>query len=232
MQIIKLPQNIKNIVDFRDTEHLVVETGKENIFFETENKLVVKKAFLKNITKVFLKCSKLKTIDFSNFDFSEITTMQSWFSGCEQLESIIFPKNMNCKNLTNLTKTFQETGITHMDLSRWGFNTQVPILMEDTFSCCNNLEQIILPNVIFDNIMGIASDCFNLKSVTFLGGEFTEMCINNSLDSFSGCEQIELIDMSKFRTLYLEGLKRFFNSTLTGTLYMSNNEVVIILPNK
>lgn len=232
MQIIKLPQNIKDIVDFWETEHLMVETGGENIFFEAENKLVIKKSFLKNITKVFLKCSKLKTIDFSNFDFSEITTMQSWFSGCEQLESIIFPKNMNCKNLTNLTKTFEETGITYMDLSHWQFDTTVPVLMEYTFYCCNNLEQIILPNVIFDNITCIASDCFNLNSVIFSGGEFTEMCINDSLDSFSNCEQIELIDMSKFKTIYLEGLKRFFTSTLQGTLYGSNNEVVIILPDE
>lgn len=56
------------------------------------------------------------------------------------------------------------------------------------------------------------------------------MCINNSLDSFSGCEQIELIDMSQFRTLHLKELKKFFTFNFMGTLFSANKDVTIILP--
>ena len=43
--IIKHPTHISSVLHAWDTEHLIVETGNENIFFGTENKLVIKKSF-------------------------------------------------------------------------------------------------------------------------------------------------------------------------------------------
>ena len=161
--------------------------------------------------------------------------MESWFYHCFSLETIIFPKNMNCKDLTNLNRTFQKTSLKNLDLSNWQFDTTMPVLMENTFAFCDNLEKIILPNVIFDNIRSLALCCFKLKSVTFAGGEFTEMCINKSVDSFGDCKNIELIDMSKIQTFYQEGhkqfvFKQFFTDDLTMTLDGANKDVIIILP--
>lgn len=230
--IIKHPTHISSVLHTWDTEHLIVETGKENIFFGIENKLVVTDSFFENMPNVFSSCIKLKSIDFTNFDFSKITTMESWFYHCFSLETIIFPKNMNCKDLTNLNRTFQKTSLKNIDLSHWKFDTTVPVSMEYTFAFCDHLEKIILPNVIFDNIGGLVLDCFNLKSVTFTIGEFTEKGINNSQDSFGNCENIELIDMSNFKTRYLKGLKEFFTSSLMETLDGANKNVVIILPDE
>lgn len=228
--IIKHPTHISSVLHAWDTEHLIVETGNENIFFGTENKLVVTDSFFENMPNVFSCCSKLKSIDFTNFDFSKITTMESWFFGCNHLKTVIFPENMDCQNLTNLTRTFQITSLKNLDLSNWKFDTTVPVSMENTFAFCDYLEKIILLNVIFDNIGGLALDCFNLKSVTFTGGEFTENGINQSVDSFGNCEHIELIDMYKFKTRYLDGLKEFFTSSLMETLDGANKKVTIILP--
>lgn len=232
MQVINHPKNIRNIMNFWKTKDLIVETGDRNIFLNTENKLIVTDSFLKNITDVFFGCEHLKSIDFTNFNFSEITTMENWFFGCNHLKTVIFPENMDCKNLTNLNKTFQITSLKNIDLSHWQFDTTVPVSMEYIFAFCDHLEKIILPNVIFDNIGGLALDCFKLNSVSFAGGEFTEDCINQSVDSFGNCKNIELIDMSNFKTRYLKGLKEFFTSSLMETLDGANNEVVIILPNK
>lgn len=232
MQVINHPKNIRNIMNFWKTEDLIVETGDNNVFLNTENKLIVTDSFLKNITDVFFGCEYLKSIDFTNFNFSEITTMENWFCGCNHLKTVIFPENMDCKNLTNLNRTFQITSLKNIDLLHWKFDTTVPVSMEYTFAFCDHLEKIILPNVIFDNIGGIALDCFNLKSVTFTIGEFTEKGINNSQDSFGNCENIELIDMSNFKTRYLKGLKEFFTSSLMETLYGANKAVTIILPDE
>ena len=232
MQVINHPKNIRNIIHFWKTKDLIVETGNRNIFLNTENKLIVTDSFLKNITDVFFGCQYLVSIDFTNFNFSKITTMENWFFGCNHLKTVIFPENMDCQNLTNLTRTFQITSLKNLDLSNWKFDTTVPVSMENTFAFCDYLEKIILPNVIFDNIGGLALDCFNLKSVTFTGGEFTENGINQSVDSFGNCEHIELIDMYKFKTRYLDGLKEFFTSSLMETLDGANKEVTIILPNK
>lgn len=232
MQVINHPKNIRNIMNFWKTKDLIVETGDRNIFLNTENKLIVTDSFLKNITDVFFGCEHLKSIDFTNFNFSEITTMENWFFGCNHLKTVIFPENMDCKNLTNLNRTFQITSLKNIDLSHWQFDTTVPVSMEYIFAFCDHLEKIILPNVIFDNIGCLALDCFKLNSVSFAGGEFTEDGINQSVDSFGNCKNIELIDMSNFKTRYLKGLKEFFTSSLMETLDGANNEVVIILPNK
>ena len=230
MQVINHPKNIRNIMNFWKTKDLIVETGDRNIFLNTENKLIVKDSFLKNITDVFFGCEHLKFIDFTNFNFSEITTMENWFFGCNHLKTVIFPENMDCKNLTNLNRTFQITSLKNIDLSHWQFNTTVPVSMEYTFAFCDYLEKIILPNVIFDNIGGLALDCFKLHSVSFTGGEFTEKGINNSQDSFGNCKNIELIDISNFKTRYLKGLKEFFTSSLMETLDGANKDLTIILP--
>lgn len=232
MQVINHPKNIRNIMNFWKTKDLIVETGDRNIFLNTENKLIVTDSFFKNITDVFFGCEHLKSIDFTNFNFSEITTMENWFFGCNHLKTVIFPENMDCKNLTNLNRTFQITSLKNIDLSHWQFDTTVPVSMEYIFAFCDHLEKIILPNVIFDNIGGLALDCFKLNSVSFAGGEFTEDGINQSVDSFGNCKNIELIDMSNFKTRYLKGLKEFFTSSLMETLDGANNDVVIILPNK
>ena len=229
-KILTHPDNIKKIVTKYNLSHIVMETGDRNIFLNTENKLIVTDSFLKNITNVFFGCEHLKSIDFTNFNFSEITTMENWFFGCNHLKTVIFPENMDCKNLTNLNRTFQITSLKNIDLSHWQFNTTVPVSMEYTFAFCDYLEKIILPNVIFDNIGGLALDCFKLHSVSFTGGEFTEKGINNSQDSFGNCKNIELIDISNFKTRYLKGLKEFFTSSLMETLDGANKDVTIILP--
>ena len=230
--IIKHHTHISSVLHAWDTEHLIVENGEENIFFGIENKLVVTDAFFENMPNVFSSCTKLKSIDFTNFDFSKITTMESWFFGCNHLKTVIFPENMDCTNLINLNRTFQATSLKNIDLSHWQFDTTVPVSMEYTFAFCDHLEKIILPNVIFDNIGGLALDCFKLNSVSFAGGEFTEDGINQSVDSFGNCENIELIDMYKFKTRYLDGLKEFFTSSLMETLDGANKKVVIILPDE
>lgn len=232
--IIKHPTHISSVLHAWDTEHLIVENGGENIFFGIENKLVVTDSFFENMPNVFSCCFKLKSIDFTNFDFSKITTMESWFYHCCSLETVIFPKNMNCKVLTNLTRTFQKTSLKNLDLSNWQFDTTMPVLMENTFAFCDHIEKIILPNIIFDNISSLALCCFKLKSVAFTGGEFTEMCINKSVDSFGDCKNITLIDMSKIQTFY-QGhkqflFKQFFTDDLIMTLDGANKDVIIILP--
>ena len=78
--LIKL-KNKKDIVEIVKQENLtniVIETGNDNIFIPEENKFIVKDNFLANAPNLFNnkvnKFLKLETIDFSNFDFSEISS--------------------------------------------------------------------------------------------------------------------------------------------------------------
>ena len=111
------PTAIKNIIKENKLEHIVIETGNENIYIPNENKFIVTKECLKNQTEVFNLCQTLKKINMSNFDFTEITTMRHWFRGCKNLQEIVFPTYANCKNLTDLTGCFSMSNIQTIDLS-------------------------------------------------------------------------------------------------------------------
>ena len=78
--------------------NITIEIGKENIFIPNENRFIVQKNLLANKPNLLCECATLKTVDFTKFDFSEITTMKNWFNGCRHLERIIVPENFNLSN--------------------------------------------------------------------------------------------------------------------------------------
>ena len=94
---------------------------------------------------VFYGCSKLISIDISNFNFSNVIIMFGFFADCLNLEKIIFPKNIssiedvsgmfyNCKKLTSI------------DLSNFEFSNIYN--MTNLFNGCINLTKIIWPEKI------------------------------------------------------------------------------------
>ena len=87
---LKKPENIREIVNQNKLTHIVIETGNENIYIPEKDKFIVTKQFLSNTTQL-LHYTQLKTVDLTNFDFSEITTMACWFYSCLELKEIIFP---------------------------------------------------------------------------------------------------------------------------------------------
>ena len=69
------PLYLQTKVNNKELEHIVIATGEENRFIPEENKFIVTKDFLRNTTHLLTWCFSLKSIDFTDFDFSEITTM-------------------------------------------------------------------------------------------------------------------------------------------------------------
>ena len=49
-----------------------------------------------SVSNMFYNCQKLSSIDISYFCFNKTTQMQYFFSNCKNLETIIFPKHLNC----------------------------------------------------------------------------------------------------------------------------------------
>ena len=111
------PSFLKEKVNEKRLEHIVIATSDKNQFIPDKNKFIVTKDFLSNTLRLFDWCLSLQSIDFRDFDFSKISTMEGWFIGCRNLTKIIFPEKVDCPNLQNLYNCFSCSGIANLNLS-------------------------------------------------------------------------------------------------------------------
>ena len=71
-----------------------------------------------NMYRMFEGCSSITSIDFSNFDTSQVTHMGNMFRNCSSLTSIIGLSNFNTSSVERFTRMFNGCGnITSLDLS-------------------------------------------------------------------------------------------------------------------
>lgn len=201
--VLEVPDDIKTIIEKKQLENIIIETGDKNIYIDKDKKFIVTKMFLSHAIGVFFYQNSLKTIDMRRFDFSEVITMESWFSYCKSLSQIYFPKVVNCYKLKILYNSFTNTRLKSLDFSNWKFKSEAVAF---TLVVANSkyLEELILPNVTFSSINSLARDCSSLKTV-----DFKESSINFTLrdhtypagDSlcFSGCVNLSVINCSKMK---------------------------------
>ena len=231
---------IKEKIIKNKIENVIVETGERNTYIPEENKFIVTKELLKDSTNVFFlgydATKLLKTIDLSNFDFSEIQTMNSWFSDNLSLEKIIFPKEVKTTTLSDFSSTFHNCdSLLEVDLS-W-VNTQKEVEFIGTFSQCKNLKSFILPKVKTNSINILATNAYNLKKA-ILPIDWTikaDADYNTAkMNIFRGCNDLQIIDFSD-GSFKKENMKKV--ETLEELLSKNNNLLnvpetcTIILPN-
>ena len=97
----------------------------------------------------------VSTVDFSKIDLSKVTTMYSLFSGCNQLNQIIFSQTPTSE-LTNLNNTFSGSGVTELDLR--SFDTSNVTEMWGTFNGCANLQTIYSYDFNIDSLSDLEYD--------------------------------------------------------------------------
>ena len=126
-----------------------------------------------NMEYMFMDCSKLASIDLSNFDTSKVTDMGFMLDNCSNLASLDL-SNFDTSNVTNMTSVFTKCSkLTSLDLSN--FNTSNVKDMSWMFENCANLVSLDLSN-------------FNTSNVTEMGY------------MFDGCSNLTTLDLSDFDT--------------------------------
>ena len=85
---------------------------------------------------LFYNMAKIKSIDFTHFDSTEVTDMGSLFSGCNGLEAITFGGNFNVEKVYNMSHLFERcSSLPSINLSN--FRTILVNNMSHLFSRCN-----------------------------------------------------------------------------------------------
>ena len=214
-------EDIKTHILCNNLTNIVVETGGDNFFIPNKNKFIVTKYFLHNTNKVFSCCDKLQKIDMQNFDFSSVTSLNEWFSLCENLKEITFPTSANCQKLQTLRYCFDSTKLQIIDLSFM----ETERMLDLSYSFSNsNAKKIILPK---SNVLHL-DNCF--KSCGFLEELVAPISIyaNDFKNTFSYCDNLKLIDFSKVKVGTEKILNQLTNKNNNNTLPA---DCVVILPN-
>ena len=170
----------------------------------TDIAFVGKKIFAPvNSSYLFYNLSKLKTLDMSGFNTSNVTNMSYMFYGCSVLTSLDVG-GFNTSNVTNMSSMFRSClALTSLDVS--GFNTSNVTNMGYMFSSCSALTSL--------DVSG-----FNTSNVTVMG------------DIFSSCSALTSIDVSGFNTSNVTDMSRmFYNSSALTSIDVSGFDTANVI---
>lgn len=145
--------------------------------------------------EMFYNCSSLTNLDLSGFDTSKVTTMRSMFYGCTKLTDVNFA-NFDTSNVTDMSCMFQNcTSLKSLDVS--SFNTKNVTTMSKMFSSCSSLTKLDLGNfetaeaVKLENISNMFVNCSNLKELNL--SKFDTSNATNMEGMFNACLSLRKI---------------------------------------
>lgn len=163
-----------------------------------------------SMSAMFSGCSKITTIDLSNFDTSNVTDMRSMFSNCKGLTSLEL-SNFDTSKVTDMSWMFYScNGLTSLELSN--FDTHNVADMSYMFSGSVNLTDIDLSSLDTSNVTDMNSmflNCSNLTTVDLRKFDTSNVVNMGSMFSNSG---LISLDLSNFNTSNVTDMSSMFAS--------------------
>ena len=152
-----------------------------------------------SMNRMFYSCSRITSLDVSSFNTSNVGTMTYMFTNCVGLTSLDL-SNFNTSNVTNMSYMFYNCkGLTSLDLSN--FNTSNVTTMQSMFRNCNALTSLDLSNFNTSNVTIMSymfCDCNSLTSLNL--SSFDTSNVTSMAYMFEYCESLTSIDLSGFDT--------------------------------
>ena len=143
-----------------------------------------------SMSGMFIDFKKIKSLDVSSFDTSKVTNMSNMFNGCTSLTSLDL-SSFNTSKVTNMYSMFNGcTSLTSLDLS--SFNTSEVTTMPYMFMGCSSLKNLNLSS--FDiskitDIKGFFWQCLSLTSLDISSWNTTN--VTSTRDMFFNCSSLK-----------------------------------------
>ena len=151
-----------------------------------------------SMVNMFSGCSKLTSLDLSNFNTSSVSSTQSMFSGCSSLTSLDL-SSFNTSSVTGMASMFMNaSGLTNLNIS--SFNTSGVTTMTSMFSGCSSLTGLDLSNFNTTSLNSVGSMFKNCSSLTSLNLSSFNITTTNLSYMFQGCSSLTNLDLSGFNT--------------------------------
>ena len=162
-----------------------------------------------NMSYMFKSCKALTSLDLTNFNTEKVMDMQGMFWECSDLTSLNLT-SLNTENVTDMTGMFKDcTDLTSLDLSN--FNTAKVTKMNQMFFQCYALTSLDLSSfntaevTKMDNMFKSCNDLTSLDLSNFNTAKVTDM---NSM--FYGCNTLTSLDLSNFNTAKVTNMNSMF----------------------
>ena len=139
-----------------------------------------------NMQNFFENCTNIKSLDFSDFDTSKVTSMEKVFNECHKLKEIKGLDKFVTDNVTNMIGMFQS---------------------------CKELEKLDLTSFNTSNVTnmdGMFNECFKLKEIKGINN-FNTNKVTSMKVMFQLCRELENLDLFGFNTVNVENMSWMFN---------------------
>ncbi len=156
--------------------------------------------------------NKMTSIDLSSLDTSEVTNMNSMFTGCEGLTSLDVSK-FDTSNVTDMGSMFGFcSSLTSLDLSK--FDTSEVSDMRYMFDLCSSLTSLDVSNFDTSKVTNMSdiTDMFNILTnlETLNLSNFNAPELTDITDMFSGLTNLETLNLSNFNASKVTNMEAMF----------------------
>ena len=161
----------KNLTDIKGIEYLNTEKVTSMIY-------------------MFDGCTKLESLDVSNFNTAEVKSMTYMFYNCSTLTSLNL-SNFNTAKVTDMSSMFEDcTKLASLDLSN--FNTEKVMYMSNMFYNCSALTSLDLRKFNTAKVTEMSNMFYNCSALTtiYASDKFVTDLVTKSTDMFSGCKNL------------------------------------------
>ena len=170
-----------------------------NLESDEETTIVMKWNYtLEKCDFMFMKLINLTEIDLSNFDASELVSMNRMFFSCTNLKNVIIGKNFDSSKVTNMDNMFRECkSLISLDLSN--LITISASSMSYMFESCILLEYLNISNFDTSSVtmmIHMFGNSYSLVSINL--SNFNTSKVEYTSSMFENCISLKTLDISSF----------------------------------
>ena len=164
---------------------------------------------VKNMVRMFYNCSALTSLDVTKFNTGNVTNMRYMFCACSALTSLDVTK-FNTGNVTDMGYMFYNCSkLTSLDVTK--FNTAKVTDMSNMFLNCSKLTSLDVTKFNTGNVTDMGYMFYGCSSLTSLDvTKFNTMNVTNMSFMFYGCSSLTSLDVTKFNTEKVTNMGRMF----------------------
>ena len=186
---------------------------------ESKNTIIFSwNAPLNSCRNMFYNMAYIEYVDLSDFDSSQVATMEGMFYGCSNLKSINL-KNLNTSSLISMEKMFQSCiSLISLDLSN--FKTSLVRNMRDIFNGCTSLVSVNLSNLNTRSLATMESMFKNDESLISLDlSSFNISAVEVIRDTFIGCKSLVYVNLISFIEREYVTVNNIFSDESNNSIY-------------
>ena len=201
-----------NEVEYDDTEFEILKDEEDSIsylHYIGNGEAVRNPRGNTSCYKMFNKCYKIKVLDLSNFDTSNVTNMRSMFRDSYHLIKLDL-SNFDTSNVTNMGSMFRGCeSLKELDLSH--FDTSNVTIMGAMFYHCCHLIKLDLSNFDTSNVTSMWAMfhyCYSLIKLDL--SNFDTSSVTSMGYMFCNCKSLKELDLSHFKMTQVKSIGSMF----------------------